>query len=213
MPGRPTATSRRSQITDRSPGDNIYHSPEDALKQTGDEDDGWYLTLYQPYRHLVDHLPLYPAAGNHDGADQEESDDRAQLADNFHLENRFRPWEEEGRASLDPGLFCHHPAYCAGPHHECMQDQIDRVVPPYHRAGVRLVLHGHEHNFQHGRMDGLDYVVSEAAAKLQDGSPCREKGGTVSRAREPHCRPQPIQALTPDGQPVDSAFSLSRAAG
>jgi predicted phosphodiesterase len=267
-------------------GDNIYHGPEDALKQTGDEDDDWYLTFYQPYRYLIDHLPLYPAAGNHDGSDTEESDDRAQLADNFHLESRFGPAEEEGRASLGPGLFyrfqvgglleivcidttwgeeqgthlfdhdehrrwledalaedatgsgngpawripfCHHPAYCAGPHHECMHEQIERVVPLFRRAGVRLVLSGHEHNFQHGQVDGVDYVVSGAAAKLQDGSPCNwEEGGTVSWAREAHCllaeveadrivvtpygatevgeEPQPIRALTPDGRPADAAF-------
>ena len=71
-------------------GDNIYHGPEDQLAQTGAEDDDWYFTFYEPYRYLIDHLPLYPAAGNHDGADEELNDDRAQLADNFHLESRFR---------------------------------------------------------------------------------------------------------------------------
>jgi tartrate-resistant acid phosphatase type 5 len=270
-------------------GDNIYHGPEDALTQTGDEDDDWYLTFYQPYRYLIDHLPVYPAAGNHDGSDTERSDDRLQLADNFHLESRFGPAEEQGRASLGPGLFyrfqvgsllemvcldttwgddedvhlfdderhrrwieealpeasggvngggpvwrvpfCHHPPYCAGPHHDCMHEQIDRVVPLYRRAGVRLVLSGHEHNFQHGRVDGIDYVISGAAAKLQAGSPCNwEAGGTVSWAREPHCllvevdadrlsvtpyggseageEQEPIRALTPDGRAVDAAFVI-----
>ena len=79
-------------------GDNIYHGPEDQLAQTGAEDDDWYFTFYEPYRYLIDHLPLYPAAGNHDGADEELNDDRAQLADNFHLESRFRGAAEEGRA-------------------------------------------------------------------------------------------------------------------
>ncbi|MDQ3571225.1 MAG: metallophosphoesterase, partial [Actinomycetota bacterium] len=267
-------------------GDNIYHRPGHATKQTGDEDDDWYLTFYQPYRYLIDHLPLYPAAGNHDSSDQEVSDDRGQLADNFHLDSRFGPAEQEGRASIDPGLFyrlkvggllellcldttwgehegvhhfddekqrlwleealpeadsaddsapvwripfCHHPPYCAGPHHECMQEQIDRVVPLYRRAGVRLVLSGHEHNFQHGRVDDINYVVSGAAAKLQEGAPCyMEEAGTVSWAAEAHCllvevdadhmvvtpygasgpgqKPQAIRARTPDGQEVEAAF-------
>ena len=78
-------------------GDNIYHGEEDALSQSGDEDDDWYFTFYEPYRYLVDHLPAYPAAGNHDGADEEANDDRAQLADNFHLERRV---DDDG-----PGLF------------------------------------------------------------------------------------------------------------
>ena len=86
-------------------GDNIYHPPDSEAKGTGDEDDDWYLTFYQPYRYLIDHLPVYPTAGNHDGADEEDTDDRDQLADNFHLEERFGPAAEQGRASLEPGLF------------------------------------------------------------------------------------------------------------
>ena len=270
-------------------GDNIYHGEEDALAQSGDEDDDWYLTFYEPYRYLIDHLPMYPAAGNHDGADEEASDDREQLADNFHLAARFRPRVAEGRASLDPGLFyalrigalleivcvdtswgdvegvhhfeheasrrwleqvlppgragaeapawripfCHHPAYCAGPHHDNMAAQIDTVIPLYRRAGVRLVLSGHEHNFQHGRVDGIDYVVSGAAGKLQEEPPCRwQDGGTVAWASEPHCllvevdddrvvvtpygatdeadEPHPIRVLDPDGRPVEARFVVRR---
>ncbi|MDP8938657.1 MAG: metallophosphoesterase, partial [Actinomycetota bacterium] len=59
-------------------GDNIYHRPEDKQKGTGDEDDDWYFTFYEPYRYLIDHLPVYPTVGNHDDADTESSDDRAQ---------------------------------------------------------------------------------------------------------------------------------------
>ena len=84
-------------------GDNIYHGPQDQLAQSGAEDDDWYFTFYEPYRYLIDHLPLYPAAGNHDGVDEEANDDRAQLADNFHLETRFRRAVAAGRASRDPG--------------------------------------------------------------------------------------------------------------
>ena len=86
-------------------GDNIYGRGPDRLEQSGDEDDDWYFTFYQPYRYLIDHLPLYPTAGNHDGADQEANDDREQLADNFHLEQRFGPRQDRRRASLEPGLF------------------------------------------------------------------------------------------------------------
>ncbi|MET0647439.1 MAG: metallophosphoesterase, partial [Pyrinomonadaceae bacterium] len=90
-------------------GDNIYRRGGflglPIGGDTGDEDDDWYFTFYQPYRYLIDHLPVYPTAGNHDGADTEANDDRAQLADNFHLEERFGPHQDRRRASLEPGLF------------------------------------------------------------------------------------------------------------
>lgn len=273
-------------------GDNIYHGEEDALAQSGDEDDDWYLTFYEPYRYLLDHLPMYPAAGNHDGADEEASDDRAQLADNFHLDARFRPRVADGRASLDPGLFyvvslgglldmvcvdtswgeeegahdfetetskrwleqalppdggpgplpvwripfCHHPAYCAGPHHDNMVSQIEHVIPLYRRAGVHLVLSGHEHNFQHGQVDGIHYVVSGAAGKLQEEPPCRwDDGGTLGWASEPHCllvevdedrvavtpygsieeggEPRPLSVRDRDGHLVDARIVIEREGG
>jgi tartrate-resistant acid phosphatase type 5 len=221
-------------------GDNIYGGEEDRLEQSGNEDDDWWFTFYEPYRHVIDRLPFYPAAGNHDGPDEEANDDRAQLEDNFHIRTRFTERHGEGRASLDPGIFyrlrlgalaelicvdtswgaeegqhwfddeehrrwlaaaltggpaprrripfSHHPAWCAGPHHEGMADQVERVVPLYERAGVRLLLHGHEHNFQHGRVDGIDYVVSGAGGKLDTRTPHRfEEAGTRTWAAEPHC--------------------------
>ncbi len=270
-------------------GDNIYHGEEDALAQSGDEDDDWYLTYYEPYRYLIDHLPMYPTAGNHDGADEESSDDRAQLADNFHIDTRFGRRVAQGRASLDPGLFyalrvgglvemvcvdtswgeeegvhdfederakrwleevlppdggsgpsptwripfCHHPAYCAGPHHENMGAQIEHVVPLYRRSGVRLVLSGHEHNFQHGHVDGIDYIVSGAGGKLQEDPPFRwDDGGTTRWASEPHCllvevdrdrilvtpygvthkddEPRPVRALDRDGRQIDARVVIQR---
>ena len=56
-------------------GDNIYGGDEDRLEQSGDEDDDWFFTFYEPYRHVIDRLPFYPAAGNHDGPDEEANDD------------------------------------------------------------------------------------------------------------------------------------------
>ena len=129
--------------------------------------------------------------------------------------------------------FCHHPAYCAGPHHENMVTQIEHVVPFFRRAGVRLVLSGHEHNFQHGRVDGVDYVISGAAGKLQEEPPMRwEDGGTISWASEPHCllvrveedritvtpygvpgpggQPEPLRVRAPDGGEVPAEFVLVR---
>lgn len=246
-------------------GDNIYHGPEDRLAQSGDEDDDWYFTFYEPYRYLIDHLPVYPTAGNHDGSDEEANDDRGQLEDNFHLTTRFEPAESPGRASRDPGLFyrldvggllelvcidttwgeeqghhyfadpahqrwldetfaaagdngrprwqipfCHHPAWCAGPHHEGMVEQLEPLVARYRRAGVRLTLAGHEHNYQHGQHDGLHHVVTGAGGKLDTRRPTRWTGsGTVAWAGVPHCllleADHDRLAVTPFGGTVDDA--------
>ncbi len=265
-------------------GDTIYHGPGGRLERTGAVDDDWWLTFFQPYRHLLDHLPFYPTAGNHDGADTEASDDRGQLEDNLFLLERFRHCEEVGRASLGPGLFyrvqlgallelvcidttwgreegqhwfcdddhqrwlrqafsdrraawqvpfCHHPAWCAGPHHPGMGEQVEHLVPLYDRADVRLVLSGHEHNLQHGRVDGLDYVVSGAGGKLQhDPAVHFEVAGTLSWAAEPHCllvqvaqdhltvtpygatppggQPVPVVRHTPSGATTDAPITLRR---
>lgn len=265
-------------------GDTIYHAPEGKLLHTGAVDDDWWLTYFQPYRHLIDHLPFYPTAGNHDGADTENSDDRAQLEDNLYLLERFRRREDVGRASLGPGLFyrvqvgallelvcidttwgreqgqhwfcdddhqrwireafadcratweipfCHHPAWGAGPHHPGQKEQVQHLIPLYDRADVRLLLHGHEHNLQHGRVDDLDYVVSGAGGKLKADPPTNfDEGGTISWAAEPHClliqvaedsltitpygatapggQPAPVVRQTPSGELTDAPIVLRR---
>ena len=266
-------------------GDTIYHSPEGKLERTGAVDDDWWLTFFQPYRYLLDHLPFYPTAGNHDGDDEEQSDDRSQLEDNLYLQTRFDPRAESGRASLGPGLFyrlklgtmlellcvdstwgsehgrhwfdephhhdwleaslrapdaaqwripfCHHPAWCAGPHHEGMQEQVDSLGPLYRDNGVRLLLHGHEHNFQHGYVDGLDYLISGAGGKLQVDPPTWfDAAGTETWAVEPHCllvqvteeqvivapmgatpwggAPAPIVRFDTAGNPTDEPIVINR---
>jgi hypothetical protein len=181
--------------------------------------------------------------GNHDTGDTENSDDRAQLADNLYLEQRFTPVQGEGRASCDPGLyycfefgravqlvcidtsyadaesethffddpeharwldetftagaegarrwripFCHHPPWCAGPKHFAMPGQLERLVPRYQRAGVPLVLCGHEHNFQFGRREGIAYVVAGAGGKLRLDEPTAfTDAGTEAYAAACHC--------------------------
>ena len=257
-------------------GDNIYHGEEDALAQSGDEDDDWYFTFYEPYRYLIDHLPVYPAAGNHDGADEEANDDRAQLADNFHLErfgddgpglfyrvgigalvelvcidtsagdggrqfqdrrrrawldDAFPPGAEAGRPWRLP--FCHHPAACAGPHHPGMPEQVEELLPRYRRSGARLLLSGHEHNFQVGRVDGLTQVISGAAGKLQEDAPTAfGPAGTVAWAAAAHCllvevgseevrltpfgvappggEPAPLAVHAPDGDPAQATVVVPR---
>jgi hypothetical protein len=259
-------------------GDNIYLGHQDTAG-TGNEDDEWYSSFYQPYRYVLNRVPFFPTVGNHDAGDSESSDDRDQLADNLFLDERFRPGVETGSASLGPGLFyrfqvgadveficldtsiatgmdvehyfddpahadwvrealsgggarwripfSHHPPFCAGPEHGNTLGMVERLVPLFRQAGVRLVLSGHEHNFQHAVVDGIHYVVSGAAGKLRPEPPRGfAAAGTRAWAAAGHfllvevderraiVRPLdgslgPIEALDPAGRAVDAVFEVS----
>ena len=88
-------------------GDNIYARRVLGLpiKSQGDEDDDWFFSFYQPYRYLINRIPVYPSVGNHDSAEMEENDDREQVIDNFYLRERFHGQEAQARTSIGPGLF------------------------------------------------------------------------------------------------------------
>jgi hypothetical protein len=89
-------------------GDNIYAGSRILgipIGATGAEDDDWFFTFFQPYRYIVNRIPVYPCIGNHDTAETEDRDDREQLLDNLYLRERIASDEASGRASLDPGLF------------------------------------------------------------------------------------------------------------
>ena len=89
-------------------GDNIYAGRTllgVPLGATGDEDDDWFFTYFQPYRYIVNRIPVHPCIGNHDGNETEVNDDRDQIMDNFFLAERLLGEEAAGRASIGPGLF------------------------------------------------------------------------------------------------------------
>jgi len=89
-------------------GDNIYAGARlmgIPIGGTGDEDDDWFFTYFQPYRYILNRMPVYPSIGNHDAEETEERDDRLQVEDNFYLRERIVSEEAAGRASFCPGLF------------------------------------------------------------------------------------------------------------
>jgi predicted phosphodiesterase len=87
-------------------GDNVYKGEAGMVgAEGGGEDDDWYSSFYEPYRYVLARAPVYPAVGNHDTSDTEGSDDREQIRDNFHTDERFTAGIGTGRASVDPGLF------------------------------------------------------------------------------------------------------------
>jgi hypothetical protein len=119
---RDTPTRRQQQVADAlrrmvdssdvrlilTTGDNIYARRRVlgvAIGGTGDEDDDWFFTFFQPYRYVINRVPVYPSIGNHDADETEERDDRAQVEDNFYLRERIGSEEAAGRASFCPGLF------------------------------------------------------------------------------------------------------------
>ena len=252
-------------------GDNIYAGRSlfgIPLGATGDEDDDWFFTFFQPYRYIVNRIPVYPCIGNHDGNETEVNDDRDQIMDNFYLRERLLGEEAAGRASIGPGLFyrfrygseielvcldtsrrfllfgerffrhvnhapflqaafpenggaptgrprwripfAHHPPYCAGPMWGNSRSSIEHLVPLYRRSGVRLVLSGHEHNYQHAHVDGIDYFITGGAGKVRTGQPGSfDQARTVGWAATHHfllVRVQGMRAsITPigeDGLPI-----------
>ena len=204
------------------PGRTLLGIPFGA---TGDEDDDWFFTFYQPYRYLINRIPVYPAVGNHDTGETEASDDRQQLMDNLFLTERFTGEESAGRSSIGPGLmyrmhygadiefvcvdtsrqsllfgdrffehqnhasfldaafpdvavkgtgerpwripFTHHPPFCAGPQHFNSKSMMRHLVPIFKRSGVKAVFSGHEHNFQHSRVEGINYFITGAGGKVR----------------------------------------------
>jgi tartrate-resistant acid phosphatase type 5 len=67
--------------------------------------------------------------------------------------------------------FSHHPLFCAGPSHANDAEMLETLLPLYERAGVRLALAGHEHNFQVSEVDGTTYVVSGAGGQVREETP------------------------------------------
>lgn len=108
--------------------------------------------------------------------------------------------------------FSHHPVLCAGPSHTNDEEMREALVPLFDRAGVRLVLAGHEHNFQLSELDGRTYVVSGAGAKLREDHPDGfADANTIAWAAQAHlllvdldareARLTPVSGMLPDGRP------------
>lgn len=106
----------------------------------------------------------------------------------------------------------HHPTYCAGPHHGDDQDMVDALVPLFDSAKIRLVLAGHEHNFQIGRVADRTYVVSGSGGKVREEAPARlgERGADAWAAHAhllvvdidgDRAELAPVSGLLADGSP------------
>jgi hypothetical protein len=64
---------------------------------------------------------------------------------------------------------------------------MESLIALFHRSGVRAHFSGHEHNFQHAHVQGIDYFVSGAGAKIRRRVPDGfEEARTLSWSGECH---------------------------
>jgi predicted phosphodiesterase len=141
-------------------------------------------------------------------------------ADNEEVHRHFqapnhREWLEDVFSTDDVRWripFSHHPAYCAGPRHLNDGEMCDDLTPLFAAGGVRLVLAGHEHNFQVSEVDGLTYVVSGAGGQIREELPEEfDQARTTAWSGQSHlllididgdeARLTPLSGLLPDGAP------------
>jgi hypothetical protein len=133
----------------------------------------------------------------------------------FFQDPKHLAWLDETFGAPPPRWripFSHHPAFCAGPEHGNDAEILDVLVPRFTAGGVRLVLAGHEHNFQLSSRDGVSYVISGAAGKLREEVPrgfdeahteawCMQAHVLLVELDEREARLTPVSGLRADGSP------------
>jgi tartrate-resistant acid phosphatase type 5 len=85
-------------------GDTIYKDSGG----TGENDDEWLMTYFQPYRTLIARIPFFPCVGNHDTAEtpgEGGQGDTLTLYDNLLVTPRFGAVRPGRDASITKGLF------------------------------------------------------------------------------------------------------------
>ena len=85
-------------------GDTIYRKSGGS----GNDDDEWLMTYFQPYRTLIDRIPFFPCVGNHDTGEtplEGGQGDTLALYDNLLVTARFHAPRPGRDASITKGLF------------------------------------------------------------------------------------------------------------
>ena len=85
-------------------GDTIYR----GSGGTGNDDDEWLTTYFQPYRTLIERIPFYPCMGNHDTGEtigEGGQGDTLALYDNLLVTARFIAPRPGRDAAVTKGLF------------------------------------------------------------------------------------------------------------
>lgn len=152
------------------------------------------------------------------GADIElvavDSSESSSLDAHRYFQNaEHRRWLEETFTRSGPRWripFSHHPIYCAGPHHGNDEEMLEVLEPLYRDNGVRVVLAGHEHNFQLSESGGVLHVLTGAGGNLREDLPAGfDEARTTAWAVQAHAllvdvdgdelRMTPVSGLRADG--------------
>ena len=209
-------------------GDLVYPNGDAALTRQ---------SVIDPYRPVLKDATLVPALGNHDVESGEGMDIMRQLGrDTAWYVERIGPvriivldsnrigngqqlaWLRRVLAEKQPeGTWTvaafHHAPYSAGDHGS--NRAVQRLwVPLFERAGVPLVLAGHDHDYQRSNeIDGITYIVSGGGAKLR---PAGRASFTAMSASVLHYTDLLVykdriegRAITADGKAIDE-FTIKR---
>lgn len=90
---------------------------------------------------------------------------------------------ELGRSRATWKIVCgHHTLYSGGSAHGNNDELIARLVPILRRHGVAAYLCGHEHDLQHIRRDGIDFICSGAGSEVRPTSLIRGSRFALARS-------------------------------
>ena len=163
-------------------GDIIYPNGDSALTSA---------SITKLFAGTLDSAKLIPALGNHDVQSREQRDILSKLGrssswyaeqvgpvrvlalDSNQVGNKQQlAWlRDELAKKQEPDTWTiaamHHPAYSAGDHGSTKS--VQRLwVPLFEQAGMRLVLAGHDHDYQRSKpLNNITYIVSGGGAKLR----------------------------------------------
>lgn len=214
--------------------------PVDALVTTGDNlyGDDADLVWNQPFGWVAERgIPVWAAFGNHDV----ESESRRLIAEAIFGPEHYRSeqwgnvrliildandpddplqlaWLDEqlaGAAGEALVAVFHQPAVSCS-RHGATPSVVEHWMDRFESADVDLVLQGHDHNYQHHLVDGIDYIVTGGGGhSLYPLAPCPDGSRPLAAAEEHHFvvleqvgDQLQVSAIRPDGTVLDR-FSIS----
>lgn len=202
----------------------------DAMLMTGDlvydkgESDLTGQSVVQPYANIFKKSEIYPALGNHDVESDEAEDIMRKLGreptyvadigpvhvislNSNNVSDRQTDWLKQALASspTTPETWVlpimHHPAYSSSKHGS-EKPVRDRWVPLFSQAGVKLVLAGHDHDYERTTPQGGTVYITTGGggAELYNAG---RSGFTATSAMRHHFLDLTVYADRIEGKAVD----------
>ncbi len=181
-----------ARLMERLTFDLALHTGDVVYPSGRDED--YDPNYFKPYANLIDHIPFYPALGNHDI----KTEGGRPFRENFYLpgneeyydfsygnahfialySNRVMAGDDQTRwleRTLKDStarwkiVYFHRPPFSSGPHGG--EKSVQEIwVPLFEKYGVDLVFSGHDHDYERTHpINGVVYVVTGGGgARLYD---------------------------------------------